>query len=270
MMKISGTCRFCAPSSRPRKIADLGRHCEYVTACITNKAPPQLPVRYIDHQYFYVKDGIGMYACGIARQAAARKLRKHKMTAFANQKSLTALRTYIHNPSVTGFFIEHAVLSSIVAHGLNIMGIHSHVRQKMFNDVYPTFDTSLESWVLYCPLRYNCPAVDAILVQFVNTPQDNSPKGNSRKNTRRKKNNSKGNNSGENGENSENDENNSSGKKKKCVMYPIQVTVAKSHADSAEAFFKGNWARDLSDYDIDVEFCWITPDQELRLKDVSG
>jgi len=35
---------------------------------------------------------------------AARKLCEHKMTAFANQNSLTALRTYIHNPSVTGFF----------------------------------------------------------------------------------------------------------------------------------------------------------------------
>ena len=41
--------------------------------------------------------------------------------------------------------------------------------------------------------------------------------------------------------------------------------MAKSHADSAEAFFKGNWVRDLNDYDIGVEFCWITraPGQEL-------
>jgi hypothetical protein len=206
-----------------------------MTACIQSATPTLLPLRYIDHRYFYVENGVAKYACGIAREAAAKLLRERNVTAFASDISLKELVKFIRNPSITGFFIEQAVLSSIVTNGLAVKGVLPHAEQKMFNDAYPKFDTSTEDWVLYCPLRFNYPAVDAILVQFEKTPQNESGK-------------------------------------KKWLMYPIQVTVAKSHADSEEQFFdhREEWSRGLEDYDIIVDFCWITPDRKLGQTEVSS
>jgi hypothetical protein len=278
----SGVRRFYSPLSCPRKVADLCRHCEHVTACITNERPPEyLPLEYVDHRYFFVEDKKGQYACGIAREAAARQLREYKMTEFANLDSRNVLVEHIRNPSVTGFFIGQAVLSSIVAHGLAVMNINQHVRQEMFVGDYPTFDKSLENWVLYCPMQFNYPAIDAILVRFGNLPgEDNS----SKKTTSRKKANppkktnsdgkddsgEKNNSDGkdDSGEKNNSDGKDDSGEKKKCYLYPIQVTVAKSHADSVERFFNhlGDWTQGLEDYDIQIEFCWITADKELKFQ----
>jgi hypothetical protein len=48
------------------------------------------------------------------------------MNNFGDSDFLSALDDYIDNPSVTGFFIEQAVLSYIGSHGLNISkGIYS-------------------------------------------------------------------------------------------------------------------------------------------------
>jgi hypothetical protein len=197
-----------------------------VTACILNQRPPELPLEHIDHRYSYVKeDGTAAYACGIAREAAARRLREHNMTTFASLDSLDRLEKYINNPSITGFFIEQAVLSSIVTNGLETMGVNTQVRQEMFVNDYPIFNKSRRGWTLYCPLRFNYPAIDAILVQFSDSISE-----------------------------------------KKCSMYPIQVTVAKSHADSEQGFINQwkNWSRGLDDYDIELKFCWVTPDPELE------
>ena len=197
-----------------------------MTACIINRRPPGLPLEHIDHRYFYVKeDGTATYACGIAREAAARRLREYGMTAFASLDSLDTLEKYINNPSITRFFIEQAVLSSIVTNGLETMGVNTQVRQEIFIDDYPIFNKDRRGWTLYCPLRFNYPAIDAILVQF----SDDSGK-------------------------------------KKCSMYPIQVTVAKSHADSEQGFINQweNWSRGLDEYDIELKFCWVTSGPELE------
>jgi hypothetical protein len=55
-----------------------------------------------------------------------------------------------------------------------------------------------------------------------------------------------------------------SNKRKKCFIYPLQITVAKSHSDSEESFFRtwDHWTNDLKDrYDLEVEFFWITADE---------
>jgi len=248
-----------------------------MTACITNRAPPNLSLKYIDHRYFFSKDGKAQYACGIAREAAARQLRDHKMTEFANLDSLNVLKEHIRNPSVTGFFIEQAVLSSIVARGLAVMNINQHVRQEMFVDDYPTFNKSLENWVLYCPMQFNYPAIDGILVRFKNLPEEDnsSKKTTSRKRANPPKKTKPPKKTNSDGKDDSSEKNNSDGKddsgeKKKCYLYPIQVTVAKSHADSVEGFFNhlGNWIKGLEDYNIEIEFCWITADKEIQFQRV--
>ena len=70
-----------------REIADLRRHCEYVRACISGRpVMNDTPSNLIDNRYFYaeVPGWVGKYACGIAREAADRQLRRYKMDKFGD------------------------------------------------------------------------------------------------------------------------------------------------------------------------------------------
>ena len=62
------------------------------------------PSDLIDNRFFYSEapDLIGKYACGIAREAAARQLRRYNVDKFGDTDFLAALDDYIDNPSVTG------------------------------------------------------------------------------------------------------------------------------------------------------------------------
>src|SRR2546423_13674421 len=45
------------------------------------------------------------------------------------------------------------------------------------------------------------------------------------------------------------------GKKKKLLIFPFQITTAlESHSDS-----HGDWITDISKFDVEVQFLWITP-----------
>jgi hypothetical protein len=103
-----------------REIADLRSHCNYVIACINGGPVETIDRRLVDHRYFYEEGGIGKYACGVARIAAARQLRYYGVSRFGDARCLSALNHYISNPSVTGFILEQAVLSSITSRGLDI------------------------------------------------------------------------------------------------------------------------------------------------------
>jgi hypothetical protein len=54
-------------------------------------------------------------------------------------------------------------------------------------------------------------------------------------------------------------------KKPKLLMVPIQITVNLSdHADSHAAFVKDyiTWTKGLSEFDVELEFVWITPEED--------
>ena len=91
----------------------------------------------------------------------------------------------------------------------------------MFKGV-PTFDISEEP-VLYYPVHFNNRAIDGIIIRFGLSEKEN-------------------------------------GKKGTCFMFPLQITVAKSHKNSEKEFFKNwhAWTKDLMHFDIEVEFLWIT------------
>jgi hypothetical protein len=93
-------------------------------ACISGRPTERATsLELVDNQYFFSKppDWIGTYACGIAREAAARQLRLYQMDKFGDTDFSIALNSYISsNSSITGFFIEKAVLSSIESRGLKI------------------------------------------------------------------------------------------------------------------------------------------------------
>ncbi|PUU79217.1 hypothetical protein B9Z19DRAFT_1125584 [Tuber borchii] len=205
-------------------------YCEYVNACIRHQATPtSVDPKLIDHRYFYERCPtsatpyeIGAYVCGIARDAVVKQLRKFGENKFADRDFLKSIDEYINNEAVIGFFIEENILSTIALRGLEIgRNISQSMDMQMFQR-FPTFSIT-ERPILYCPMQFNFRAIDGIIVRF-----DLS-----------------------NGVN---------GKKGKCFMFPLQITIAKSHADSEYEFFKDwiEWIKDLDHYDLEVVFLWIS------------
>jgi hypothetical protein len=186
------------------------------------------PSYLIDNRYFFAKppNRVGGYACGIAREAAARQLRRYKMDKFGDIDFLTALNDYINNPSVTSFFIEQAVLSSIASRGSEISEqISKKMDTVMFSGNIPEFNRTEGDPVLYCPIDFNYRAIDGIIVRFTG---------------------------------------------RKCFMFPLQITVAKSHSDSEEVFFRNwsIWTNKLTDLEVVPVFIWITKeDSEVNTVD---
>jgi hypothetical protein len=176
------------------------------------------PSDLIDNRYFHAEASgwVGKYSCGIAREAAARQLRQYKADEFGDIDFLMALNGYTDNPSVTGFFIEQAILSSIASRGLEISEeVSKKMDTVMFSGVAPNFNTTKSDPVLYCPIDFDYRGIDGIIVRFAEG---------------------------------------------KCFMFPLQITVAKSHSDSEEVFFRewSIWTNKLNDFEIVVVFVWIT------------
>ncbi|KAF8539203.1 hypothetical protein BDD12DRAFT_882865 [Trichophaea hybrida] len=103
----------------------------------------------------------------------------------------------------------------------------------MFTGNYPRYNMQ-SNLALYCPLKFNLHAIDGIIVRL-----------------ERSKGRAKG----------------------KCYMFPLQITVARSHSNSESAFFNQwtSWTKgiNLNKFDIEVEFLWIT-DKGDSIDNVSG
>ncbi|PWW76378.1 hypothetical protein C7212DRAFT_343574 [Tuber magnatum] len=213
-------------------------YCGYVHACIRRQATPtDVDPELIDHWYFYewcptsaTRHEVGAYACGIARDAVVKQLHEYGKNKFGDADFLKALDEYIDNEAVTGFFIEENLLSTISLSGLEIgRNISKPMDMQIFRG-YPTF-TITEQPILYCPMQFNFHAIDGIVVRFDISNQAN-------------------------------------GKRGKCFMFPLQITIAKSHADSEYEFFKdwSKWIKDLDDYDLEVVFLWISAKEPWERK----
>jgi hypothetical protein len=174
----------------------------------------------IDHRYFYERDGVGNYACGIARDAVAGRLREYNIKKFGDISFLASLGRFVDNASVVGFFIEQAVLQSIESNGLAVgEGSHGHMDAITFAGV-PNFNTS-KAEALYVPRAFNYPGIDGIILRLDLDGES---------------------------------------KRRKASVFPLQVTVAKHHKDSEAIFFGlwKEWQKSLDVFDIDITFLWIT------------
>ena len=208
-----------------------------MTACFNHTAVPSgLHSNLIDHRYFYHDQPkeLGRYTCGLARDAVAHQLLESTVH-FADTDFLTSLGDYINEKTTVGFMIENAVLSSIRSIGLAINAeIAKPMALRTLTDP-PIFE--MDVWdkpVLYRPKPFNFKAIDGMIVLI--EPDKNAKKNKNAKPT-----------------------------KPKLFMFPIQITVASSHADSRVQFFKEyyhEWTKNFSSFDVVVEFLWITP--ELR------
>jgi hypothetical protein len=260
-----------------------------VKACISHQQVPSGWTEHpdlIDHRYFYRRDNdIGGNTCGLIRDAITDQLLMWGVD-FADTDFLTSLRMFTTNPSITGFMIESAVLSSIRSHGLAIGAkIKRPMKMRLFTDLFNIATDIINEPVLYYPKRFNHLAIDGIIVLIEpNKPiEEKHPKKyewNTKKNT---KDNAEDNKEDEeeeqekDGEEDEEDEEDEKdkdfkkGKKRlKLRIFPLQIALALSdHKDSYAQFFDhyyDKWAKGLSDFDVESQFLWITPDRRSTKK----
>jgi hypothetical protein len=209
-------------------IADFFSHCRYMTACLSRQIVPPVTAPFVDHRYFYnYEDGKGDYACGLARDAVAVELRANGWD-FADTDFLKSLPNCINNPSVAGFMMEQAILSSIQSNGLAVGGlIKKPMTLVMFDGKFPKFKTGITNTpMLYCPRQFNFRGIDGIIV-LISKPEEKRLK-------------------------------------QKLSMFPLQITLAPdTHSDSHKAFFNEYkmWTEGLRGFDVVPEFAWITPNR---------
>lgn len=89
-----------------------------VVACVTS-THVQSRHKWFDYRYFYDDEGIGNCTCGLARQAAAVVIRWGSPGLMCGDTWIRSLRTFKNNPSVVGFLVEQACLSSISLTGFH-------------------------------------------------------------------------------------------------------------------------------------------------------
>jgi hypothetical protein len=181
----------------------------------------------IDHRYFFRQKGKrGKYTCGLVRDAVADQLLVEGVN-FTDTDWLTSLPDFIKNKAMTGFLMEHAVLSAIRRKGLAInKGLGKGMEVKRLSKPGDLI-TNITEPVLYRPDICNFPAIDAMIVKIKSNEEQ--------------------------------------GAKQTLLMVPIQITVNFSgHADSHAAFVKDyvKWTKGLSKFDVKLEFVWITPEED--------
>jgi len=217
----------------------LSRYCDFVTACFLSKPVPgewDANLDLVDHRYFYYtlqnNQRIGGYTCGLARNGVEDRLLFLRGISIGDTDLLPWLDRVIDNPSVTGFVMEHIILSAILSKGLRIGDGMAQRMELRLLEPSPEFDKTVTNGpVLYRPRRANYRAIDGIIYWA----KDDK-------------------------ENQENDQ------PKKLFFFPFQITMAPaSHSDSHEEFFKAysESLAKLSEFDIELCFLWITPEYRL-------
>jgi hypothetical protein len=203
-------------------------------AALSHRPVPELAHHIsdlVDHRYFYDKFDrehgayMGHYTCGLSRDTVAKMLLASHVR-FADHDFLLSLPDYINNPSVSGFMIEQAVLSSIALNGLDITPeTNRPMEVNLFSGGFPDLYPETQNPVLHLPQVSNFAAIDGIIV--------------------RKESGSKG---------------RGSGGKVRLLMFPLQITVTKKHSDSHEKFFKKweDWIVGLNKFDVVPRFVWIS------------
>ena len=202
---------------------------------ILNQEVPLLVPGLCDHRYFFATNQsgvrVGSYACGIARNAAMRKLRQYPGINASEDIWPRDLEHFVGNQSMLGFLIEELCLSSISLRGLHIgMGLSpaKGIATRCFNHKLPEY--SLQQGVtIYLPVNYNFRTIDALILSLDTV-----------------------------------------GERKKATIFPLQITIAKSHSDSEPKFFEHwpKWCSGLDNYEVEFHFLRITDDANHSSKSV--
>lgn len=141
------------------------RYKSFVKACIAGEiVPDDITPEHVDHRFFHEKNQVGYCICGAVRQAITKELAKLGTYLFSIEDSIEAMRLLINNPSVVGYFLENAILRSIVTTGIPCLGIFGPMPQFVFEG-FLSYDLTHER-ALYSPKSFNFPSIDAILLRL--------------------------------------------------------------------------------------------------------
>ena len=200
--------------------------------------------------------------CGLVRDAVAEQLLQWGEN-FIGSNSLVSLADFSNNPSVVGFMIEHAILSSIRSNGLAIgAGIMKPMKVKLLTEPSDIETDIRNQPVLYWPRKFNFKATDGIIVLI--DPEELSDEKDAKMSAKKstKKSGKKSAKRIVKKTQQETSTEDAKVEKNKLLMFPLQITLNRlGHSDSHEKFFKEHrkWTKHLSNFDVEIEFIWITP-----------
>jgi hypothetical protein len=207
-----------------------------MSSFLTNDYAPGYGVGDYDHRYFYIAHDERCYCIsGYARDRMADYLfEKGRLEVFTTSSWIQCIKEFKNNPSVMGFMVEKACLSSIFKSGLMTKAINFKP------DNYDFFTSTKEikfsknegSCTLYLPRLWNQKSIDGLITLY----KLQNKKENADKDT--------------------------------LYIVPIQITSdKKTHSDSEASFFSGIWpgleSKIPGDLEAKVMFIWITRENDV-------
>jgi hypothetical protein len=94
-----------------------------LVSCLTASNVSRFGHEWFDYRYFYADKTRGKCTCGLAREAAAIVIRRGLPGLLCDDTWIRSLRTFKNNPSVVGFLVKQACLSTISTTGFHHGGI---------------------------------------------------------------------------------------------------------------------------------------------------
>ncbi|EED23050.1 hypothetical protein TSTA_065100 [Talaromyces stipitatus ATCC 10500] len=180
---------------------------------------------------------IGGCVCGVARDAWAQALRNLDDLGFNVDYVISSMRNHASNPCMFGFLIEQGVIATVLNTGLPLEGCKGkRFVQRIFTK-FPSYalnspENAAFSNLLFVPNIFNYPILDWLMLIIQRRPRIDESNVNSLS------------------------------MRGKITLYPIQIATARYHKASEEGFFNAlpKWKRGLEEYEVNVEFIWITLD----------
>ena len=227
--------------------ADFYRYRDFIKACIAGVVLDRVIVdlRFIDHRYLIYEEKlnedskvrVGGCVCGVARDAWAQALRELNDLGFNIDFITSAMQNHAGNPCMLGFLIEQGVIGTVLDIGLPLEGCRGkRFMQRTFTK-FPSYalnspENAAFSKFLFVPSVFNYPVLDCLMLIIQRQPRIDESNGNSLS------------------------------VRGKITLRPIQITTARYHKASEEGFFNDlpKWKMGLDEYEVEVEFIWITLD----------
>jgi hypothetical protein len=199
-------------------------------------APSGYGIDDYDHRFFYVDDNDRCYyISGLVRDCMADYLfEKGRLEVFTNSSWIQCIKEFKNNPSVMGFMVEKACLSSIFKNGLIADTINFKPDSyKFFTSIKEiNFSMNEGPCTFYLPRRWNQKSIDGLIT--LHKLQNKKEKVD----------------------------------KDTLYIAPIQITLDKeTHSDSEASFFSGIWpelkSKISGDLRVEVIFIWITRENDV-------
>jgi hypothetical protein len=208
-----------------------------MSSCLTNNdAPSGCGINDYDHRFFYIENNRCHCTSGFVRDCMANYLfEKGRSEVFIDSSWIQCIEEFKNNPSVMGFMVEKACLSSIFKSGFLAKEIYFKPdNYKFFTSIKEiNFSMNEGSCTFYLPRRWNQKSIDGLITLYK-----------------------------------------LQNKKEKIdhdtlFIVPIQITLDKeTHSDSEASFFAGIWpelkSKISGDLRVEVIFIWITREKDVK------